>query len=133
MKEREWCKIAEEYFDNLSSPFEKGVINPIPKIISKMKNKKKLDVIDIGTGIGNLLPLLEKNFRSVYALDFSDQMLKIAKKRTKKSSNVEITKRTVIKRLRSAIVCSFCYGLEICDSIFKKKIGKQSENGNLCS
>jgi ubiquinone/menaquinone biosynthesis C-methylase UbiE len=90
MKEKEWEGIAKEYFDNLTSPFERGVINPIPKIISKIRNRKNLDVIDIGTGVGNLIPLLEKNFKSVYALDFSEQMLKIAEKNVK---NAKIAKK----------------------------------------
>jgi ubiquinone/menaquinone biosynthesis C-methylase UbiE len=92
MKPEEWDKIAEEYFDNLSSPFEGGVKNPLFGIVKSMGKKKSMSVVDLGTGIGNLIPFLESNFGSVAAVDFSEKMLELAKKKSK-TKKVEFMKK----------------------------------------
>ncbi len=78
MKPKEWDKIAKNYFEELSSPFSKGMNSKLAKAIGKGSS-----VIDLGTGIGNLLNFLSQNFKQVLAVDFSEEMLKIAKKNNK--------------------------------------------------
>ena len=92
MKQKEWGKLAGGYFDNLTSPFERGVSSPIPKIVREIKARKNMDAVDLGTGIGNLLPFLEKNFRSVVGVDFSPKMVEIAGKKAKKQKTKIIKK-----------------------------------------
>ncbi len=88
MKSKEWDKIADNYFEHVSSPFDKGVKNPLPGMVRRMKGCREMSVIDLGTGIGNLIPFLEKKFGSVTAIDFSRQMLFYARKK----SNNEATR-----------------------------------------
>lgn len=92
MKPKDWNKIAEEYFDNLSSPFEDDVKNPLFSLVENMKKRKTMSVVDLGTGVGNLIPCLEKNFGSVVALDFSGKMLELAKNKAK-TKKVEFLKK----------------------------------------
>lgn len=86
MKPKDWDKISKSYFEELTSPFAKGVKNPLYSVIEKIKNTKSKSVIDLGTGIGNLVPFLSKNFKDVTAIDFSENMLKTAKKNCKEKN-----------------------------------------------
>lgn len=45
----------------------------------KALRSKKLSVIELGCGLGELVPLLVKNFRSVTSIDFSPDMIEHAK------------------------------------------------------
>lgn len=92
MHAKEWDNIAENYFENLSSPFEKDVSNPIYSIVKNMRATSSLKAIDLGTGVGNLIPFLEKNFKEIFAVDFSDKMIKIAEKK-KKTEKVKLIKK----------------------------------------
>lgn len=80
MKKRDWDIKAGEYFDIVLSPFAKGVDNPLPAALKKVKGNT---VIDLGTGIGNALPLLKENFKSVTAIDYSQTMIDAAEKKHK--------------------------------------------------
>ena len=84
MKLKEWDKLTNKYFEEILSPFAKGVDSPIYRTIKSIKNKNK--VIDIGTGLGVLVPFLSKNFKQVVAIDFSEKMIKNAKKKNKQNN-----------------------------------------------
>ena len=88
MEAKDWDKEAKNYFDNITSPFDKNVKNPIYNAIDSINGKSK-SVIDLGTGIGNLIPILSKNFKDVAALDFSKEMLNKARENNKGLKNVK--------------------------------------------
>lgn len=82
MNEQDWDSIADRYDEEVTSPFQEGVINPLFNTIRAIPNKSTLTVADLGCGMGPLLPFLSKHFNSVVAIDFSARMLEKAKKRT---------------------------------------------------
>ena len=84
MKNKEakiWNKNTKTYFQDILSPFSKGTINPIFWYMkNKIKKSKNKSVIDIGTGIGNFIPKLSENFKSVVGIDISPNIIEVAKK-----------------------------------------------------
>tara|TARA_Y100000034_G_scaffold88824_1_gene106691 strand:- start:517 stop:1200 length:684 start_codon:yes stop_codon:yes gene_type:complete len=78
MNEKQWDSIADKYFNEIESPFSSETNHEIFKKIGKGKS-----VIDLGTGIGNLIPFLSQNFKNVVAVDFSEGMLNKAKEKNK--------------------------------------------------
>jgi len=77
MEGREWDNYAKEYHSHIVSPFQEDVKNPIFKDLDKVT--KNQIVADIGTGQGDFIPFLAENFKFVFAIDFSKEMLKKAK------------------------------------------------------
>ncbi len=82
MKKRYWDSVAKKYFENIMSPFQEGVKNPLYDYIDKFEGKDK-SAIDIGTGIGNAIPHLAGRFAHVTAIDISDKMIEVAKEKHK--------------------------------------------------
>ncbi|MBW3015655.1 class I SAM-dependent methyltransferase [Candidatus Woesearchaeota archaeon] len=91
MEAESWDRIAEDYFEEIGSPFSKGVDKKLFNTLRKLKDKSS--IIDLGCGIGNLEPFLSRNFKSVTAIDFSSGMLKHAKKRCKDINNIRFAKK----------------------------------------
>ena len=85
---KSWDKYAETYHEFIVSPFQKTVNNPLKKTICSLHDSKNMVVADYGTGPGDLLPFLSRRFKKVIALDFSAEMIKIAKKRHNKLTNI---------------------------------------------
>ncbi|MFH0837421.1 MAG: class I SAM-dependent methyltransferase [Candidatus Aenigmatarchaeota archaeon] len=84
-----WDRTAKRYFDEVVSPFAEGVDNPIFWYIEKKIDfSKRKGVIDIGAGIGNLLPFLSKEFKEVVAIDLSPKMIELAKKKANGLDNI---------------------------------------------
>lgn len=81
MDEKDWDYIAGRYYEEVTSPFQEGVINPIFNAIQAIPDKRELTVADLGCGLGPLLPFLSEHFKRVVAIDFSSQMLEKAQKR----------------------------------------------------
>ena len=81
MNADDWDGIADRYEDEITSPFQEGVINPLYDAIRAIPNKRELTVADLGCGAGSLLPFLSKNFKNVVAIDFSSRMIERAKRR----------------------------------------------------
>jgi len=93
MRPKDWDKIADKYFDEIESPFEKGVKNPLleeikritgfrsSKVFKKPKLSRGYKAIDLGCGIGNLVPFVNDRFSDIVCMDFSPEMISIAKKR----------------------------------------------------
>jgi SAM-dependent methyltransferase len=81
MNARDWDGIADRYETEITSPFQEGVINPLYDAIRTISNRRELMAVDLGCGMGPLLPFLSKNFNEVVAIDFSPRMIEKAKKR----------------------------------------------------
>jgi trans-aconitate methyltransferase len=75
MDAKDWDEIADRYDEEISSPFQEGVINPLYDAIRAIPNKRELTVADLGCGTGPLLPFLSRNFKNVAAIDFSARMI----------------------------------------------------------
>ncbi|MBS3075385.1 methyltransferase domain-containing protein [Candidatus Pacearchaeota archaeon] len=78
------------YYDNfiLKSLFVKA----LKKLIKTMGIKKNSKILDLGCGTGNLLHLLEKENKNLklYGIDISEEMLKIAKDRLNKKTELKL-------------------------------------------
>ena len=92
MEAKDWDQVANKYFEEIGSPFAKGVDNKLFKSLAHIAKHQNKSVLDLGCGIGNLLPFLSKTFKKVVGLDFSSAMLKIARKRCKSLNNITILK-----------------------------------------
>jgi 2-polyprenyl-3-methyl-5-hydroxy-6-metoxy-1,4-benzoquinol methylase len=91
MNEKRWDKLAEEYHKFIISPFQREVKNPLFQEIGKIKNRKEKIIADFGCGRCELGSFLIKNFKEVYAFDFSDKMIEEAKK-NKENQNIKFSK-----------------------------------------
>lgn len=81
MENKEWNDCTDDYHSIIISPLKPNVKNPI---FSDMRAIAQKNIVaDLGTGRGDFLPFLSKNFKFVYALDFSENMLDAAKARNK--------------------------------------------------
>jgi ubiquinone/menaquinone biosynthesis C-methylase UbiE len=88
MESHQWDDYVHNYHELIVSPLKDGVQNPLFAALDKIVAPKSLSVADLGTGRGDLLPLLSERFKQVYAVDFSADMLAIAKDKHKKLSNI---------------------------------------------
>jgi len=79
MEANDWDKLVIKYHEEIISPFQKGVINPLFRKLKGIKNPKRKIIADIGCGRGEILDFLASNFKKVYAVDFSPVMINTAK------------------------------------------------------
>lgn len=79
MESDDWDRLAVKYHEEIISPFQKGVLNPLFKKLNAVKHPERNIIADIGCGRGEILDFLASHFRKVYAMDFSPAMIKIAK------------------------------------------------------
>ncbi len=93
MKASEWNRVASDYYQEISSPFQEGVENPIFESVEAIDDKERKDVIDLGCGTGPLLPFLSGMFNQVIGVDFSSKMVEISKNVSVDLSNVEVLKK----------------------------------------
>ena len=73
-----WDRIASAYFDEINTPFQAEVVNPLLDYLDRLPGQEELTIADLGCGIGNLLPFLAERFKTVVAVDFSPNMLRAA-------------------------------------------------------
>lgn len=84
-----WNGFAHEYDDVVTDAFTYGRSNLLAAAVERFA-APDLDAADFGCGPGKILPFLAHRFRRVYAYDFSDKLLEIARKRSKGLKNVVI-------------------------------------------
>lgn len=90
----------KELFNNLAQNYDRnnnvisfGLHNLIKKdIVKKIKIKKNSTILDLCTGTGDIIDyiLKQNTIKKIIGIDFSFQMLKIARKRFKNSNNVKL-------------------------------------------
>lgn len=88
-----WSVLVDEYYkrENLDkniSRFEQSGLHNVKKIIGafsrsgiKIETLKKMQVLELGCGVGRVTVFLSKIFRTVYAVDISNYHLDILKER----------------------------------------------------
>jgi len=71
------------FYDSLMShvPYKKWAYN-IYQIFSSYNISTKDKILEIATGTGSILNILEMNYKNIIATDISKQMLEISKKKT---------------------------------------------------
>jgi len=87
MKKEDWSLTKKQYYEEILSPIKDSKQNPLFKDLKKVRSKSKT-VIDLGCGLGELSPLLSKYFKAVTAIDFSPEMISLAKQKNSKLSNI---------------------------------------------
>ncbi|MCK5282096.1 MAG: methyltransferase domain-containing protein [Nanoarchaeota archaeon] len=95
MNEKQWDRLAENYHDEVISPFLGDVENPIQDELKKIKNKKSKSVAEFGCGLFYLGKKLSGYFKDVHASDFSKKMVEKAKKRNKQYKNINIIREDI--------------------------------------
>lgn len=78
MDAQAWDQLADVYFEEISTPFQAEVKNPLLDYLNALPGREAMTVADLGCGIGNLLPFLSDRFKRVVAVDFSSKMLRSA-------------------------------------------------------
>lgn len=88
-----------DFFDNLAPTWDENEIRSTPErvksILAKLNLKKGMSILDLGTGTGVLIPYLSEivgNEGLVTAIDLSEGMLSIARKKYGALPNVEFLK-----------------------------------------
>ena len=90
MDDKSWDKLADrkKYFEEISSPFAHLTTErKLKNAIKKFSGNKK--VVELGAGLGYLVPFLSKHFSQVVAVDFSKKMISQINNRIKKLENVK--------------------------------------------
>lgn len=93
-EESHWNKIADSYEDEILNAFESDKERKLARYFKKYKNLKH-KAIDFGCGIGNGFHYLSPNFKSVLALDISQNCIDIAKE--KPFNNIKFQKKDLTK------------------------------------
>lgn len=86
MEKEEWNEISKNYYKEILSPLKNSSSNPLFRDLKRIRDKEKR-VIDLGCGLGELVPNLSELFREVTAIDFSEKMIQKAKESNKNIKN----------------------------------------------
>jgi SAM-dependent methyltransferase len=116
---RHWNKIGTGYHEEIFDVFASDRLELLPKIIKKYSNKEHT-AIDFGCGIGRAFPFLAPKFKSVLALDISDNLLDIA--RTSPYSNITCKQHDLTKSLRAKADFGFCVNVVMLPEIEQNKV-----------
>jgi SAM-dependent methyltransferase len=87
---KEWDRVAskKKYFAAVVSPWDRGVKNPLVDAVKAVPTTRRGAAIDLGTGIGNGVPMLARAFKQVVAIDYAPKMVAAARKRYPHLKNV---------------------------------------------
>ncbi len=95
-----WNSIAFEYESKELSPLSPKVKNPVFGFIEGLNSNDYQKVADLGCGTGVFLGFLSLHFKEVWGIDWSRNMLHIAKKKNRDLQNVHL-KKLDIRNLRT--------------------------------
>lgn len=96
MNIKSWNKASRDYFsDIVASPFNKNVKNLLIKELRNIPNSKNKTLIDLGCGIGNLIPYTKNRFKTITEVDYSPEMIKKAKEDYGKYKNINFLVRDI--------------------------------------
>ena len=93
MQKEVWDNISKRYYSEILSPIKNSSENYLENDLSSLENSKEKKIIDLGCGIGEIEKFLSKNFKEVYAVDFSEGMINKAMNRNKNLDNVRFEVR----------------------------------------
>ena len=79
MEGRDWDRISGDYYSEIISPLKNSVSNPLLDDLKEVSGD--FSVLELGCGVGELIPFFSSNFREVVAIDFSPDMIELAKKK----------------------------------------------------
>lgn len=91
MEAKDWDKLATptEYYSEILSPLEYPKSKrQLCRALRKHASKNK-QVLDLGCGLGRIIPYLSTRFKHVTAIDFSPEMVSHAKMHARKNTTVE--------------------------------------------
>jgi len=91
MKEERWDAIADAYDEEVLSVYDHDRRGLVRAKIKKYASAG-LTASDLGCGMGKFLPLLAKQFKHVYACDYSAGLLEVARRECEDLSNVSLEK-----------------------------------------
>lgn len=77
-QEKHWNTIASSYEDEIFDVFKNDKKKILPEYFNKHGNKKHT-AIDFGCGIGKAFPFLAPLFKSIHAVDISEECLTLAR------------------------------------------------------
>ncbi len=84
-----WSEAAGRYEDDFIDPYQPDVENPLWSALDRLARPTRT-VVDLGCGVGPLLPQLARRFGRVLGVDFAEGMLDRARQRCQGLSNVEL-------------------------------------------
>lgn len=106
MEERKhWNQIGSGYQEEIFDVFKSDRNKLLPKILRKYSNAGH-SAIDFGCGTGRAFEYLSPSFKSVFAVDISDNLLAIAKKT--EFSNISFKQHDLTKPLKISAEFGFC-------------------------
>ncbi len=96
MDEKYWDKMAADYDGEIFSALASDRNEVIASVIQQFGSKEAV-ACDFGCGVGKFLPVLAENFRTIYALDLSGELLEQARQNCKELRNVSFSKADLSK------------------------------------
>src|SRR4051812_29582381 len=106
MEERaHWNRIGSNYHDEIFDVFSSDRSKLVQTIIAKYKDHNHT-AIDFGCGTGRAFKYLSPSFQSVFGVDISDKLLKLAK--TSPFQNVTLKQHDLTKPLKAKADFGFC-------------------------
>jgi SAM-dependent methyltransferase len=94
MDAQAWDRITASYFEEISTPFQAEVVNPLLAYLDGLPGRQRMEIADLGCGIGNRLPFLSDRFKSVVAVDFSSKKLCTAQENCQRD-NVQLCRQSL--------------------------------------
>jgi SAM-dependent methyltransferase len=96
MDEKYWDKMAADYDGEIFSVLASDRNEVIVSVIQQLGSEKVV-ACDFGCGVGKFLPVLSENFRTIYALDLSGELLEQAHNNCKNLNNINFSKADLSK------------------------------------
>ena len=96
MDEKYWDRMAADYDGEIFSVLASDRNEVIVSVIQQFGSKNAA-ACDFGCGTGKFLPVLAENFRTIYALDLSGELLEQARQNCRNLHNISFSKADLSK------------------------------------